>query len=423
MFVKCPMCQEQVLEDEINSHVDQHLLLQRPQIEISDESEKSPSDISNKRQRTSCARGPGHDAADAPTLDRFGVGATVTVDDPVPEMSAQESNLAPKVLPSHQQDNVNNESPRNSRGGSSSMSADVCAEAAGDECSKVFHGGSTAGSSNQVALLQPEEHLRAHLLGSRTHALRCAREESATMHEKVSQLCGEVQQGIDLRRHDIENYPTMAKPTDPNQQSARNSLRGDLEDVARTVSGKVWSLICASRGPEDALCVAEAAQLERIDNAMDMLEKLRAETLEEFQERKAKEAMKRQASEAAVLTLEPWLECLDCFMRHLAREVDDETAKAVQVHTEKLEDLQQEQVRFVNANDSPRHNPLFAKVIEDVGSTKRVLEEHISQSTSYRHFLKDWEDLLGKMPTQELLAPIAPIPRKRTLLDRILGRP
>lgn len=120
---------------------------------------------------------------------------------------------------------------------------------------------------------------------------------------------------------------------------------------------------------DNALLTAEAAQIQKIDGVMHMLEKLRVETLEEFQKCKEEEAVKRKTRESAALSLEPSLNCLDCFIQHLTQEVDEETTKAIEVHTEKLEKLQQEQMRLVEANDSPQKNPLFAK--EPLGPDER----------------------------------------------------
>lgn len=116
--------------------------------------------------------------------------------------------------------------------------------------------------------------------------------------------------------------------------------------------------------------------------------------------------------------MEPSLDCLDCFVRHLAKEVDDETTKATHVHTERLQELQQEQARFVKANDSPERNSIFAKVIEDLASTKRALEEHSLQSAAYKDQLKEWEEVLEKMPKNSREVAI---PGKRSLLDGFYG--
>lgn len=426
--VQCPICQSQVLAGQINSHIDRHL-------------DQSHSESSNKRQRTSCTHAPGLGCADpASTLapESFGVAAVARLDNPVPQMPLQEWNHKPELLPMGKHACVSVDSLQNTGivGGSKmSMPAFVAhgrslhsaqqqerlSGGAGSSSTSLNVKAESVGEDSAVATLQPEEHLRAHLLGSRTHALRCARDESAMMHAKFSQLCGEVQLDMERRRQDFESYPMITKPTDPQQQCARNALRGDLEDVARTAVGKVNFLVGASCERDEALHTAEAAQLKKIDSVMDMLERLRAETVEEFQMCKEEEALKRKASEAAVLALQPPFECLDSFVRHLAEEVFDEAAKAIQVHKEKLENLQREQVRFVNANDSPQRNPIYAKVIEDIASTERVLEEHGGHSAPYQELLQGWEEVLEKMPSPKQVTLVA-IPQKRTLLDHILGR-
>merc|ERR1719253_192903 len=170
---------------------------------------------------------------------------------------------------------------------------------------------------------------------------------------------------------------------------------------------------CKTQG---TLRTSEAAQLETIDSVMSMLTKLRADTLEEFQQCKDEEAQKCEVSRAAALELEPSIACLDSFVQQRACEVDDETSKAIQVHTEKLEDLQLEQVRFVNANDSPRRNPNFAKTIADLASTEQVLADHRDQSLLYKEFCKDWEEVLEQMPVQKV-SPTAPA--ARSFFDRV----
>jgi len=268
--------------------------------------------------------------------------------------------------------------------------------------------------------LQPEEHLKAHLLGARTHALRCMRDDSNSKHARVAELCGEVQHDIEERRQDFARYPVMAKPADHNQQCARNELRGDLESVSQKVQDHLNSVMVASGEPAEACRLAKATHFEKIDSVIAMLQQHRAESTVEFQKCFEEEASRREASEAAALALEPSLECVNNFVLHLVQEVDEETTKAIKVHTEKLEDLEAEQMRFVNANDSPQRNPIFAKVIADIGSTTRVLEEHRGQSDAYKELAKNWDEALERMPKQG--QPLAATPGKRSLLDRMLGR-
>merc|ERR1712139_7545 len=84
--------------------------------------------------------------------------------------------------------------------------------------------------------------------------------------------------------------------------------------------------------------------------------------------------------------------------------------------------LQREQIRFVKANDSPQQNPIFAKVIEDIASTERVLEQHKSKSANHAGFLEEWKEVLEEMPWWlEALSEGPSTPRKRTFLRLILG--
>lgn len=441
--LECPICKSQVPSDEINSHIDKHL-------------DASQAESSKKRQRMSCSKSPGFaGASDAGTFappDSPSVGVMASQVDTVPQMELEElyytSELPPPSKHTPVSDSADSFEKSGVVGGSkmsmpafvahgrsllsahrrdrlsiggSSNSSNVGQVIAGSDSATASLGSPDPCSPKHFAPLQPEEHMRADLLGSRTHALRCARDESAIMHVKLSQLCGEVQQCIQQRGKDFESYPMMVKPTDPEQQRARNAIRGDLGDVARTAVERLKFLVSLSREREDAIRTAEAVQLKKIDGVMAMLEELRAETAEEFQMCKEEEALKRRASEDALLAMQPCLTCLDGFVRHLVAEVDDETAKAIQVHTENLEILKQEQSRFVNANDSPQKTPIYAKVIEDITSTERVLEEHSGQSAPYKELLQGWEEVLGKMPSRKQAAAAA-IPRKRTLLDRLLGR-
>lgn len=252
--------------------------------------------------------------------------------------------------------------------------------------------------SDLVLSLQPEEHLKAHLLGARTHALQHVQDVSTRMHAKVLQLCRDVQSDVRQHERELEEYSTAAKPSDHNQQCARNEVRSGLKKVVQSTQVNLKSLISASREPEDALRIAKATHLSKIDGVMQMLEQFRAESLSVFQELEEKEKVECEASEAAALSLAPSLDFVDGFVRHLTKEVDEETAKAIQVHTDKLEVLKLEQLHFVNANDSRERNPIFAKVIEDIASTQRLLEEHSGQRESYQSFLKDWQEVLWVMP-------------------------
>jgi len=256
------------------------------------------------------------------------------------------------------------------------------------------------------------------------------------MHTQVVQLRDEIQQMVEQHRSQFREYSTLQQPDDFHQQCARNALRNHLTGVVtKQAQGKLKSLLQSSSTPQEVLQKVEAAQCEYIDALVGTLEEFRAETTEEFRKLKEEEAKQRRMSAAAALELEPSLQCLDSFMRQLSQEVGQETAHATEVHTAKLQALQQKQMRFVAANDSPEKNPVFAKVLQDMDSTKHALEEHKSQHASCNSLLEDWTQVLreakvAKVETagsdieqqqQAASLPAANL-QKRTLFDRILGR-
>merc|ERR1712039_431317 len=144
-----------------------------------------------------------------------------------------------------------------------------------------------------------------------------------------------------------------------------------------------------------------------------MIKEYRHQTQEKFSELREEEASMQKTSDAAALSLTPSLKCLDGFVRRLSQEVGEETATAKLEHTKMLETLEKEQLAFVEGNVQPCF-PQYAKVIADIASTKRLLEEHSLQGSSCDAFAKDWADVLGRMPKRESVQENAEVPQQRT---------
>lgn len=210
----------------------------------------------------------------------------------------------------------------------------------------------------------------------------------------------------------------MTKPTNYDEQRVRNRVRGELQKVTQASVANLKDLVWISQEPADALRKARTDQLQKIDNAMRMLEGLRAETVSMFQDCE-KDCEGRPDLDKAALALTPHIECLDRFVQHLTPEINEETEQAVQVHTTKLEELLQEQARFVTANDCPTRNPIFAKVIEDIASTERVLSEHRDACASHESLVEEWKKVMEMVPVQKVSIPS---PRSGTVWSRLFGR-
>jgi hypothetical protein len=270
------------------------------------------------------------------------------------------------------------------------------------------------------ATLQPEDHLKASLMGSRTHSLWCTRADSSQAHTKILQVCTESGKILEQHRHKFDDYPKMSKPRGRDQQCARNEIRCKLESITQTVQSNVMMATTMLSEPGEALLRAQTTQLDRIDNAVIMLQHLRAKAVEEHQKCEQDHEAQRRHCEAAIAALKVPLNSVDTFVNLLSQEVAEETAQAIQVHTETLKNLQQEQIRFINANESPQMNPMFAKLIDDIATTQNVLEEHEGQKSAYETFLREWQRALKEMP--DCRDECVPNPRKRTFWSRVLGR-
>jgi hypothetical protein len=386
--VQCPICQAYMPEKDINQHID----------EMHQESLLEPF---AKRRCTSQQSAPIEVTDEDPAaLHPEGTvqsenpqnGVTETTDSPAPELAEPERKQVDSrsiAQPTHDDAHVS--------------SSTACAN-----------------PQQAPATLLPEEHLKASLIGSSTHSLRCARADSTQAHGRILKMCTDNSQMLEQHRQKFEEYAAMSKPSDRAQQCARNVMRCDLENVAKMLQVNLQLATAALDEPGDRVRKARAAKLDRIDGAIHMLQDLRARTLEDYLQCQEDQAAQRCECEAAIAALKSPLNYVDTFVHQLAHEVTEETTKAIKVHTEKLEDLQQEQMRFVNANDSPQSNPIFAKVIDDLASTQRVLEEHAEQQAAYESLLKDWEQAMRSIPEQRE-ADAAPSPRKRTFWSRVLG--
>jgi len=82
--------------------------------------------------------------------------------------------------------------------------------------------------------------------------------------------------------------------------------------------------------------------------------------------------------------------------------VQVEKAEAKRLHQEMLVKLEKEELAFVDANDTPSSNPLFAKVEADIAAVKRLLEEHAHDEALDMSFMQSWEEIFKLMPSKRL---------------------
>lgn len=251
----------------------------------------------------------------------------------------------------------------------------------------------------------------AHFQFSRREALRHVEEITAKTCAEVSRLRYDVNQRCSQHQQHFQQYCQMSKPTKSEQQLMRNTVREELQREGRSVMNSMQRLLDASQEPAMALHVLEKDLLGKIDITMDMLAKLRADTVASFIEYEEKLEVDRRANEAAIQALTPSLKSVDGFMQCFSSEVQSEKARADSIYSELLEKLQFQEKDFVDANES-QTNPLYAKVKEDLAALNQRLEEQSATDASHMSLMHSWDSMLKSLPSKDEHA--NPMPAKRT---------
>jgi len=249
----------------------------------------------------------------------------------------------------------------------------------------------------------PQELLMAQLLSSRLQALRRVDVVSGRTCAKVGQIRSDVQRSCDCQQRKLLLYCELSKPTDHQNQLARNNIRKELREVAEAVLSSMQRLFETSVEPTAALRAAEAEQLANIDSMMKTLSVFRTETAALFEEYSEKVGVGRQATQNVVLSLASGIEPVNKFMQCFAQEVQHERAEANSLHQEQLQHLEKEEADHVAANGDPDQNPVFAQVRDDLGAVRRLLEEQASNNASHTSLMQSWESMWNLMPSKKLV--------------------
>jgi hypothetical protein len=89
---------------------------------------------------------------------------------------------------------------------------------------------------------------------------------------------------------------------------------------------------------------------------------------------------------------------LESFVQRWADEVKSETIEGRDVCQQQIEKMQDEEARYVKANESPAANPAFAKVRADLAFAKERLHEQYGRGTAAVEFVQRWMRLQEKLP-------------------------
>jgi len=188
-------------------------------------------------------------------------------------------------------------------------------------------GESFEGNQDPVLMKSGDQFLE-ELLASRTHTLRCARDDFARMHGEFSKQCEAVEEILSRRVKDFEDYSSMPMTADGNQQRRRKALRDELHSVAFELVQAQSFLSTTSvklKESQDELRTAKQAQLSNIDAAIARLTDFRARTEVRFQECEEQQEVSCARSEDWKRKLEPSLNrCGGDFLRAVNEEINEE---------------------------------------------------------------------------------------------------
>jgi hypothetical protein len=254
--------------------------------------------------------------------------------------------------------------------------------------------------------------LADELKNAQTQALQHVAQASGQACAEVSKHQLNIKKTCSYHRRAIDGYLALGKPTDHGQQTRRNRIRADLQEASQCVLADMRSMLDASKQPTEKLRSAASEHIQHLDDVMAMLQYLRCEAVKTFEECAEKVDVDRHAAEATVASLESDISRVNCFVQCVAKEVSEETKVAKDVREKMVKSLQEQEERFVRANESLELNPAFAKVRKELGAWKKLVDEHKSQEESQAAFLQEWEKILQEIGMCKPQAP-KPVEQQR----------
>mmetsp|Transcript_20421 Transcript_20421/g.48326 ORF Transcript_20421/g.48326 Transcript_20421/m.48326 type:complete len:452 (-) Transcript_20421:221-1576(-) len=263
------------------------------------------------------------------------------------------------------------------------------------------------------------EVMEAHLSNKKQRAVVDLSCTLATAATQVAHWCEAVREHSGGAADRLEAYERLGSPTTYEEQCERNRLRAELRHEVKAIGEALEKIHQAAGEPGARLEGAEGSVLGQLGSSIERLRRLLEEARGLFQAKRAEVQEARDSSSAILADLWPHIDRMDGFVRLWARELAGEAAEAQGVHRQRLEQLREEEARYVRANDSPQRNQTFAKVREDIQSTLELLEDKSKQDQEQEAFRSWWEALMSKMPSkkvpeQQLVAADPPkVSRKR----------
>jgi len=237
-----------------------------------------------------------------------------------------------------------------------------------------------------------------HLQCEQQKALHTIERASAAAQQSIEQRKDEVLKLAQENATAITAYAGLTAPTSYEQLCERNRLRHDLQRAAQAVQGVLRDVFETINMPSEQLHSVQAPMLQQLSDSIVHIQRLKDATAGLFDRCGQQVMCDQKAAKQTLAELWPHIEPVNNFVHQLNMESTSEIEEGQAIHRKRLHELQQEEVRYVRANESPRKNADFASVREQLAKEQATLEElgHWTRDRMEAH--KSWEALIGSMP-------------------------
>jgi len=275
------------------------------------------------------------------------------------------------------------------------------------EESDAFHDAASvvsddAASTSSQATPPEMSALEAALTGMRDGRFNEVDAVSEVARTRVVTLRQTLVDAVRTHQPELRAYVNLSQPTTFEELSQRNKVRRQLELVARAAEDNIEQIFALVETPAEELQTAEDEVLQKIDDCISCLTTFREKTAQQILQRQAAAKEEREVRKRDLVAVASCVAQLDGFVQRWSEEVRSETREGRDVYCKQIEQFQEEEARYVRANDSPDKNPAFARVRSDVAFARERLCDQDTRAAAVEELLKRWALLQSRLPAAEL---------------------
>lgn len=246
------------------------------------------------------------------------------------------------------------------------------------------------------------------LLAERREFLACARRNAADVSERSGRIRRELEAEVLECRSSLQEYPNLTPPATLGELRERNRTRVRLQALVKDVHAALEGIAGAWKEPADTLQAAKSNILQRFDSLLECLQRMREETAQRFKLQAEEVQIGQAQSQETLREVSPFVEQVDAFVRCLAKELEAESGAKRDASASIRAKLQEEEARFVRANDTPSKNPIFKRVQAEIEALEAGERARAEEDAAEAAMLRSWEELCGRLPSSRPILALAP---------------